>query len=972
MKRVGRIAGVLASGWLLAAADDLLAQTATGNLYATIRDESKARLPGVRAELTGASGGLSATSDERGELRFLYLGHGDYTLAVSQPGFAPQEWRIEVTAGQNVGLDVSLRVATPDQNLTVRGDAPVLDLRKIGTATTLSYDELHRVPNSRDPWALLRTIPGVVVDRLNIAGNESGQQSLFQGKGADVADTTWQIDGVLFEDPNALGTSPGYHDFGAFQEVAVSTGGAGVEAQTGGVNLQFVVKRGTNLWRGSARGYLTHDALQWSNIRGTELEGDPRLAGSDKADHIQQISDYGFDLGGPIVKDKLFVFGSFGKQDIRLVRTDQTADKTVIDVWNAKLNWQVAPGTTASLFYFHTSKVKQGRSPGLGVQWDEDALLDQDTGTNAGPRGLAKLELNHVFSPSFLVDVKLSAWSDGFRLTPAGGTDRSATLDYNQGQGHGAPVQLAVDEYNKLQALVDAHHFRSGWGGSHELKFGFGYKKDVVSSTSSIGGDPGLVGINAGPVSIARVYRGQLIRFSSDAFHAYVGDDFVRDRLTLRAGLRFDHRSATNEPSAVAAQATFPDLLPAIEFAGGGQGVTWSGLSPRLGLTYALGESRRTVLRTSLARYTGRLNPRAAAFDNPVSQSYLTYLWQDLDRDGLPQGSEVLVRGPLLEAVGVDPRNPGSVTSVNRIDPDYAAPVDWEVILGGERELFGDIVLGAAYTWRRSTRARSGYAIPFDPGWTPRIGLASADCAANPPVTVNGYTAYAFSPNPAAVAATGGGRVLENRPDYHTRYSGLELTAIKRLSNRWMARVAFAYMDANEYYDGPGAVQNPTLTDAPVAGGISGPQHSGGVYAPYSGGSGKGDVLYNASWQLSASALYELPAGFEAAASLFARQGFPRPVVLLLSAGADGQVRALATPRLDSERYPSPWDLDLSLAKRIRLGGDRQLRLALEMFNVFNSNTELNRFRQANSDAFNRLDEIMSPRIVRLGVEIGF
>jgi hypothetical protein len=125
-------------------------------------------------------------------------------------------------------------------------------------------------------------------------------------------------------------------------------------------------------------------------------------------------------------------------------------------------------------------------------------------------------------------------------------------------------------------------------------------------------------------------------------------------------------------------------------------------------------------------------------------------------------------------------------------------------------------------------------------------------------------------------------------------------------------------------------------------------------------------------WQLSASALYELPAGFEVAGSLFARQGFPRPIVLLLPTGADGQLRALATPRIDSERHPNLWNLDLSLARRIELGEGRGVRLALDLFNVFNSSTELNRFRQANSAAFNRLDEILSPRILRLGAELTF
>src|SRR5438128_412972 len=78
---------------------------------------------------------------------------------------------------------------------------------------------------ARDPWAVLRTVPGVVVDRVSIAGNEGGQQAGFQGKGADTADTQWNLDGVVIDDMSAAGASPGYFDYDAFEEFAVTTGG---------------------------------------------------------------------------------------------------------------------------------------------------------------------------------------------------------------------------------------------------------------------------------------------------------------------------------------------------------------------------------------------------------------------------------------------------------------------------------------------------------------------------------------------------------------------------------------------------------------------------------------------------------------------------------------------------------------------------------------------------------------------------
>jgi hypothetical protein len=229
-----------------------------------------------------------------------------------------------------------------------------------------------------------------------------------------------------------------------------------------------------------------------------------------------------------------------------------------------------------------------------------------------------------------------------------------------------------------------------------------------------------------------------------------------------------------------------------------------------------------------------------------------------------------------------------------------------------------------------------------------------------------------YSPNAAKVAASGGGRILMNRPDYHQGYNGLELTLMKRLSNKWMARAAFSYMDWKEYYDGPAAIQNPTRTDFIADFGVSGPGVDGGQYAERSSGSGKGDVFFNAKWQFIANALYQLPSGFEVAGALYGRQGYTRPIVVRLSAGADGPLRVLGTPNIDDNRYPSLWNLDLRLAKNFKLGGRSNLLLAADLFNVFNSSTELNRIRQANSSTFNRLDEIISPRILRVGARFSF
>ncbi len=971
MKRIIGLALVLAIGL----APSAFAQVSTGNIYGKVTDESGAVLPGATVAMTGASGGRSTTAGAGGEFRFIGLDTGDYELAVALSGFSTLTRKVILVTNQNVDLDFTMRVATIEETVLVTAETPVVDAKKLGTNTTLTRDELQRIPQARDPWAVLRTIPGVIVDRVNIAGNESGQQASFQAKGASDDDITWNLDGVQIDDMAAAGASPTYYDYDAFEEIAVNTGGNSLNVQTGSVGINFVTKRGTNRWRGSARGLITHDDMQWSNVAGTQLEGDPRLQGNDKADHIQQVSDYGVELGGPLVKDKLHIWGSWGKQDIRLLRTDQTADKTNLSSFNGKLNWQITPSTSASVFFFNGKKVKNGRSPGLGLQWADSGLWDQDNLYSdfmpGNIHGLLKFEINHIFSPDFFMNVKYSNYDNGFTLASRA-PESVGTLDFNNGVGRGNWLDFGSARPLKNITDLSGSYFASGWGGNHEVKFGFGYKQADVSTTTVYGGtDERIVAWDFGPgASYAWVSRDAVTSLTSEFFYGYLGDTFTKGRLTISAGLRFDYQNSENLGASIAANPGFPDLLPAIEFDGGGEGVTWTDVSPRLGITYALDDARKTVVRASFAQYVSKLNTTATFFDNPLQGAYQAYIWNDTNGDGLPTASEVDLASGIQYFGGHDPADPGAIVSPNRIDPDYRAPKDLEVVIGLDRELIPDLAVTAAYTWRRNSDIRD---------WNTRIGLTSADYTANAPVTANGFTAQTFSPDAGLVAANGGGQFKTNRPDFHQTFNGFEVSLIKRLSNKWMGRAAFSYASLTETLEGPDATQNPTRSDVSGAllGGtnalaFSGPQVDGGQVVNRSSGSGKGDIFFNAKWQFSANLLYELPKNFEVSGSIYGRQGFPRPIVLNLGAGQDGAVRTLATAEIDDNRYPNLFNFDLRLANNVRLGGDRSLTIAAELFNVLNSNTELNRQRQAQAGAFGRLDEILSPRILRIGARLSF
>ena len=172
-------------------------------------------------------------------------------------------------------------------------------------------------------------------------------------------------------------------------------------------------------------------------------------------------------------------------------------------------------------------------------------------------------------------------------------------------------------------------------------------------------------------------------------------------------------------------------------------------------------------------------------------------------------------------------------------------------------------------------------------------------------------------------------------------------------------------------------MQNPTRTDSTrqrvvLTATLSGPQVDGGQIAPRSGGSGKGDIFYNARWQFNANAFYQLPAGFDVGANLFGRQGYVQPFIIQASAGGDGTVRALATS--DARRNAAIPTCGTSIfVSRSRSASARtKFLISADLFNVLNTGTTLSRNRNLASGAFGTINEILSPRILRIGVKFQF
>src|SRR5262249_8835381 len=146
-----------------------------------------------------------------------------------------------------------------------------------------------------------------------------------------------------------------------------------------------------------------------------------------------------------------------------------------------------------------------------------------------------------------------------------------------------------------------------------------------------------------------------------------------------------------------------PTILPAINYPGQGRTFTWKDWQPRVGLTYALGTDRRTLLRASYARYAEALGTGTVGLTNPLNTaSYAYYAWNDANHDNLVQPGEVNTSASGFQfSRGYDPRNPAAVFSPNFIDPNLTAPTTDEIIAGVEHEVLPAFAVGFNYTYRK-------------------------------------------------------------------------------------------------------------------------------------------------------------------------------------------------------------------------------------------------------------------------------
>jgi uncharacterized protein (DUF2141 family) len=927
------------------------AQTFTGRIELTVMDSTGAVLPGATVELTGQQT-ANTVSDARGEARFLNLAPGRYTVIAKLTGFG--EWKNEnvmVSAGQNVALKATMAVGGMATSVDVTAGTPTIDPKKQAQSTVVSYEELQSVPSSRDPWVVLQTVPGVVVDRVNVGGAESGQQSGYRAKGAGSGENTWNIDGIAITDMSALGSSPTYYDFDMFQEMQATTGGADVSNVTPGVSLNFVLKSGSNAPRGSARWYAEDEKwkMQANNLS-------PELAAliggvSKKGNRMRKYIDSGFELGGPIVRDRLWAWGAYGKTDVTVVTLADTPDQTILENYSLKVTGQATQDLRGNFTYYRGDKIKFGRSAGT-------TRPPATTWNQSGPTQMYKGELNLTVGNNGFLTARGAHVSGGFSLTPQGGLNVNMIFADDAGIGRNSWYEYKTVRPQDTMN-VEGNYFR----GRHELKVGFGYRTADVTSSYTVPGNGIMTYHDGYPNMIAEVTAWNDFTGTTGKYmNGFLSDTISFDRLTLNVGVRWDRQTSSVAAYSQKGNPILPTLLPDLTGKAADDVIKWNSITPRIGATYAIDDARKTIARASYASFASQMNAGAGGFFSTVGSLRGVYIYnvRDLNGNGTVDAAEIAGR-TAENWYGFNINNPSNVSTPNHKIGDYKTPLTQEFILGVDRELMANLGVSASYTFRHFSNFN----------WRPIEGLRADDYVQRgtytgtlAPVGSFSVPFYGVSTVPADRSRT----EYIDREGYSQRYHGFEVSATKRMSNRWMARFGFSMNDHREYFDGNNSRTDPTST-------LANPNIDGGQVMSASGGSGKSQIyMVLPKFQFVLNGVYQAPWGVNLGMNMVNRQGFAMPYNRSNVATGDplGNNKTLLLVKdVTDFRLPSVTSLDLRLGKTFGIRSTTA-NIDLDVFNVLNSATVLGRQYDLRLTSADQVREIMNPRILRVGFRFAF
>lgn len=892
-------------------ANSAAAQSSTGGIRGTVRDDSGGALPGVSVEASSPSliGGPAVTvTDESGQYRFDRLAVGTYAFRFSISGFRQSVRNgVVVEVGRTVDVDVVMAIGALEETVMVSGAAPVVDSLHASTMTNFNAEILDELPSARVSW--FNTVgfaPAMRADPGNFAS------ASFIMYGSSVDQNSFQLEGIDYVSPsgNSMYDRPNPD---SVQEIQVKSVGASAEESgfQGGI-VNIILKTGSNQWRGHLSNYYINKSWVSNNTPEARLPF-----------QIGYFNDVTASFGGPIIRDRLWamaMFEDFRSHEVQVGVALDLGPKTRRTKPALKINARLSTndtldfaysdsfydtaGETSALRPAHTISMTQGRSPAMVLRW----------GRTIGNRSVLEVKGGGIYSTNYG-----PPRSDDY--------DTSGRYDAGTGQFSGNAMYSTTTPIANFSGAISLAHNASTSTGDHDLKVGLQWVPVYRSETGQV-----LIGgrfyyDNRGQPDYVLERDPTVVAGRTKTIGGYVQDNWtIGGRVTLNLGVRFDHVNAGIQE---ATQFDVRNERTNQSYPGLDDLIVFDNVSPRVGATWKLDTSGRTVAKVAYGRYYGRLATNTFSVMAPGNTPLRHYFYN-------PETGQYDI--PYFT---VDPRRNFS------IDPDLKNQFTDQLFVGLERELLPGVGLNLNFVRKKESNlirvqdvageyVEQAYLDPFDGRSVPVWNLVSPSSQSQ------------FQ--------------VRNRNDFKQDYRTFVAQLTRRMAGRWQAVASYQWERAWGVTRGDMTLASQTFSTLNADSVGRDPNDLTNTYGPFYAA-----ATHTARANVNAQLPWDISIGVQESFET----GRPYGRVVTIRNLGQGNRVILAEPR-GAYRLDATNNLQVRVAKDFRMTGAHRLRISVDAYNVFNADSPLTVRNDSSQPNFGQTLSVFTPRRFQLGVRYDF
>jgi hypothetical protein len=926
-------------------------QVITGTIIGTALDETGAVIPGATATLTSDAmpgGPRTGLTNDKGQFRFPNLPPGTYTLEIALPGF--NTYRIDtlrVTVGGTLEVSANLGMAAVEETVTVTGEGPLVDTRKSGVSTNFTKEYYENIPLRRfSHFDLIKATPGM-------AGNSpsSRDNDLVTAYGTGVDTNAWLMDGTDMTSPWAGGAWP-WPDTDVIEEMEVLTLGASAEyGNIQGAVFNVVTKQGTNEFRFDTSYYYQDQALTSQPVK-LPCEGCSEPVTGFTRD---RYNDFNIHAGGPIVKDKAWIFG--GYQYLRDYDSQPGADPAFSETYEAdrmfwKFTWQINDRMKFMHSYHDDYWLDPDPTPTVAEPFE--ATVNYGGNAPSTTFGLFthvvsdntfyEVRVGGLYVPSDFADPNSGSLTIPWRLDGTRGINSCLSPDLDVPCGS---PWFGTFKMGRTEVKAKLSHYAADFlGADHDFKFGVQHTRGFHSAVYGYPGGALYYDYKYYDDAVYAYYNYEYYNYYYGYFRApftyggefdntgFFAEDVVTigDRLTLNLGVRFDHTTATSQDLPAVG-----DLGEEIEgtIQGLGDLYTWNPISPRLGFNLRLTGDGRTVLRGNYGRFHRAVITREISQVHPGNSTIFgKYGWRIDDVSHL-----IFAKDP---------------TENLSIDPDTKNPYTDQFSIGIDRELVPNLAIGVTYVHTDSKR-------PI--GWIDTTGVYERGTTTLP----DGSTIEVFQ----LVSDVEDRRFLLTNPEgWGSDYDGVTVTLNKRWSDRWQALVSYTGSRAEGLIGTSGLAVNERSFD------------EGSFASVDSFGQDPNDTTNlrtGSKLPFDRTHVFRITGAFEIpkievliGANYQYLSGLPWAAFATVETNQRAKQRIYSEPR-GTRRLSSQNLLDFRVSKIFRFGRSGKLEIVADVLNLLNDDAPETLVTQNFfSEGFGLPAEFIDPRRLMIGVKFAY